>query len=75
MATFASGQMIALLVMGLILGVIVQSYAKKKGMESLGNVGLGACVLSSFMGAPFGLSWFLALPTMGFFLAIISGRR
>jgi uncharacterized membrane protein YraQ (UPF0718 family) len=72
---FGSGQIIALLVMGLILGVIVQSYATKKGMASLGNLGLGACVLSSFIGAPFGLRWLLALPTMGVFLAIISSRK
>jgi uncharacterized membrane protein YraQ (UPF0718 family) len=74
-SAFSSGQIIGLLVMGIIFGIIVQTYAKKKGMSSLGTVGMGACVVSSFAGAPFGLYWLLALPTMGFFLAIISGRK
>jgi hypothetical protein len=72
---FSSGEVIGLLVVGLILGIIVQSYGKKKGMSSLGTIGMGACVASSLAGAPFGLYWLLALPTMGIFLAIMSGRK
>jgi hypothetical protein len=72
---FGAGQLAALLVVGMTFGLIVQSYAKKKGMKSVGTIGLIACIATSFIGAPFGLYWLLALPTMIFFLAIISGHK
>jgi uncharacterized membrane protein YeaQ/YmgE (transglycosylase-associated protein family) len=59
---FASGQLIAMLVMGLLFGLIVQSQAKKKNQTDLGNIGLGACIATSFIGGALSMSWIRSHP-------------
>jgi hypothetical protein len=72
---FATGQLIGLLVMGSLLGLIVQSQGKKKNQAELGNIGLAACVASTFLGSLMGLGWLLGLGTMIGFLVTIHSRK
>jgi 4-hydroxybenzoate polyprenyltransferase len=70
---FASGQLIAMLVMGLLFGLIVQSQAKKKNQTDLGNMALGACIATSFIGGAINMGWMLSCLTMiGFLFAVNS---
>jgi hypothetical protein len=61
--------------MGLLLGAIVQSQGKKKKQTELGNIGLGACLVSSFLGSLFGMGWLLGLITMAGFLVAINSKK
>jgi uncharacterized membrane protein YraQ (UPF0718 family) len=70
---FGVGQLLAVFVIGLLFGAIVQSQAKKKGLNDLGNLGLGSCIAVSFIGAALGWGWFPALLTMIGFLIRING--
>lgn len=70
---FQSGQLIAMLVMGLLFGLIVQSQAKKKNQTDLGNLGLGACIATSFIGGALNMAWIPSCLTMiGFLFAVNS---
>jgi hypothetical protein len=69
------GQLIGLLVMGLLLGLIVQSQGKKKQQSELGNMGLFSCVLSSVIGGFMGLYWGLGFITMIGFLVAINSKK
>jgi hypothetical protein len=72
---FIMGQLIGLLVMGLLLGLIVQSQGKKKQQPDLGNMGLFSCVLSSVVGGFMGLYWGLGFVTMIGFLVAINSKK
>jgi hypothetical protein len=64
---FALGQVIAILVCGLLFGLIVQSQGKKKGKDQIGNIGLASSFVSVFVGGvPLGLL------SMAIFLLIIN---
>jgi uncharacterized membrane protein YeaQ/YmgE (transglycosylase-associated protein family) len=54
------GSLIGLLVMGLLMGAIAQSFAKKKRQEQLGPICLIGCVVAAFISNMLGLSWILA---------------
>lgn len=69
---FNLGQLIAMLVIGLLFGLIVQSQAKKNDQDQLGNLGLGTCVAMSFVGSSIGMGWIPALVTMILFLVAVN---
>jgi hypothetical protein len=72
---FGIGQLLGLLVMGAIFGLIVQSQAKKKKQAELGNLGLGACIVASFVGSLLGMGWLLSPITMVGFLVAINSKK
>ena len=65
------GQLVGLGVMGLLAGLITQSFAKKRHEEQLGTIGLISCIVASFVGGFLGLNWVLAMVTaLGFSIYI-----
>ncbi len=69
---FNLGQLIAMLVIGSLFGLIVQSQGKKNDQDQLGNLGLGTCVAMSLIGGSIGMGWIPALVTMIAFLVAIN---
>jgi hypothetical protein len=69
------GQLIGLLVVGSLLGLIVQSQAKKKQQSELGMMGLFSCLLSTVIGGFMGLYWGLGFVTMIGFLFAINSKK
>jgi 4-hydroxybenzoate polyprenyltransferase len=70
---FNAGQLIAMLVIGLLFGLIVQNQAKKKNKTDLGKIGLGACIATSFIGGALSIGWIPSCLTMiGFLFAVNS---
>jgi hypothetical protein len=69
---FNVGQFIAMLVMGMLFGLIVKSQGVKNDQEALGNLGLGTCVAMSLVGGSIGFGWIPALVTMILFLVAVN---
>jgi hypothetical protein len=69
---FNVGQLIAMLVIGMLFGLIVKSQAVKNDQEALGNLGLGVCVTMSLVGGSIGFGWIPALVTMILFVVAIN---
>jgi hypothetical protein len=68
---FGFGEIIGLVIMGLLFGAIVQSYGKSKQQYELGNLGLIVCTVATFLAGFAGMQLFVGLATMiGFILAI-----
>jgi hypothetical protein len=68
---FGFGQIIGLVIMGLLFGAIVQSYGKSKQQYELANLGLIVCTVATFLAGSIGMQLFVGLATMtGFILAI-----
>jgi uncharacterized membrane-anchored protein len=66
-----AGQLLGLGIMGLLAGLIVQSFAKKRHQESLGTIGLISCIVAAFVGGFMGMYWSLAALTALGFIAYI----
>ena len=68
---YGLGQMMGLVVMGLLFGAIVQSFGKRKNQTELGNIGLATCTAVTFLAGFAGMHLIVGLVTMtGFILAI-----
>jgi hypothetical protein len=72
---FIMGQLIGLLVAGLLFGLIVQSQGKKRKQSDLGNIGLFSCLISTVIGGFIGLYWGLGFVTMIGFLVTINSKK
>ncbi|MEH6939727.1 hypothetical protein V7056_18070 [Bacillus sp. JJ664] len=59
-------EIIGTILAGIILGVILLIYSKKRGVRRTGFLGLGACVLSSFI-----LGLYVQIPVFIIFLFLI----
>jgi hypothetical protein len=71
---FGFGQMIGLLVLGLLFGAIVQSFGKRKNQAELGNMGLAVCTVVTFLAGLIGLQ-FIGLITMVGFILVINSKK
>jgi L-cystine uptake protein TcyP (sodium:dicarboxylate symporter family) len=69
---FGMGQIIGLLVMGLLFGAIVQSFGKRKNQAELGNIGLITCMIVTFLAGLMGLQLIGLVSMVGFILVINS---
>jgi hypothetical protein len=70
---FGLGQIIGLLVMGLLFGAIVQSFGKRKNQVELGNIGLATCTIVTVLAGFVGLQ-FIGLITMVGFILVINSK-
>jgi|GEM_PF-5163255 len=70
---FGVGQLIGLLVVGLLFGAIVQSFGKRKNQAELGNIGLATCTVVTFLAGLMGLQ-FIGLIAMAGFILVINSK-
>jgi biotin transporter BioY len=71
---FGFGEIIGLVIMGLLFGAIVQSYGKSKQQYELGNLGLIVCTVVTFLAGFTGMQLFVGLATMTGFIVAINRR-
>ncbi len=67
------GQILGLLVMGLLFGAIVQSFGKRKNQVELGNIGLATCTIVTILAGLVGLQ-FIGLIAMAGFILVINSK-
>jgi hypothetical protein len=66
------GQIIGLLVLGLLFGAIVQSFGKRKNQTELGNIGFAVCTAVTILAGLMGLQFIGLVSMVGFILVINS---
>jgi uncharacterized membrane protein YeaQ/YmgE (transglycosylase-associated protein family) len=71
MSAYLFGQLTAMGVIGLLIGLLTQKFAKKRRQEKLGTFALVSCVIASFVGGFLNMYWFLAALTALGFIAYI----
>lgn len=71
---FGFGQIIGLIIMGLLFGAIVQSYGKSKHQYELANLGLIVCTVATFLAGLVEMQLYVGLATMTVFILMINGR-
>jgi hypothetical protein len=68
------GQLFALGVIGLLLGLVTQNFAKKRKQPELGQAGLIVCIIASFLGGFMGMYWMLSAIAAVIFMIIIQSQ-
>jgi L-cystine uptake protein TcyP (sodium:dicarboxylate symporter family) len=69
---YGAGQLVGLLVMGLLFGAIVQSFGKRKNQAELGNIGFATCTTITILAGLMGLQLIGLVSMIGFILFINS---
>jgi hypothetical protein len=69
---YGVGQLVGLLVMGLLFGAIVQSFGKRKNQAELGNIGFAVCTAITILSGLVGLQLIGLVSMIGFILFINS---
>jgi hypothetical protein len=68
------GQLIGLLVLGLLFGAIVQSFGKRKNQIELGNIGFAVSTIITILAGLMGFQIIGLVSMVGFILAINSKK-